>query len=566
MPPFKVMPLLLTAIASCVMASGVARAGDQQEIRLAQAQTPQQQEEERKRKAKEQQQLPQHQQKQQQFIQPHQAQGTPPHQPKQFDNTQKQAQDRQKLEQQKAQQELLHRQAQQNALEQKKKALEHQNAQQQHQTQDKALTAGQQLKLKEQADSQKRALDAEKLHNDKAKIQKLQQQQRNTEQQLHQQQQKAGTQQQHALQQENILHHQLSAEEQKAKVERDAHRADREKLIQKQKQMAAGERSQAAINERLKLQNERLRVISSQRQQSVDRNGQTVIKEPGSRTIIQTGGRAFIQHDEKANFKLFGGRAQTVRAPNGNSVSTIVRPDGVRIEVEVDSYGRPLRRVRILPDGRRYVLFENRAIALGVGFALGAFIVNLPPPHYDIPRDQYIVDADDASEDDIYGALEAGPVEPLDRGYSLDEVLASISLRERMRSISLDSINFEFGSWEVGPDQVDMLESVAAVMRDITNQNPGEVFLIEGHTDAVGSDIDNLSLSDRRAEAIAQVLSERFGIPRENLVTQGYGKQFLLIPTSEPERRNRRVVIRRITPLLQGDGERLSSGYGGRRD
>ncbi|MGA7327348.1 MAG: OmpA family protein, partial [Rhodomicrobium sp.] len=170
-------------------------------------------------------------------------------------------------------------------------------------------------------------------------------------------------------------------------------------------------------------------------------------------------------------------------------------------------------------------------------------------------------------EDDFYAALSAGPVEPLDRSFSLDEVLASVGLRERMRSISLDSINFEFGSWDVGPDQAVIIEPVAAVMRDMANQNPGEVFLIEGHTDAVGSDIDNLSLSDRRAEAIAAVLSERFGIPRENLVTQGYGKQFLLIPTDAPERRNRRVVIRRITPLLQGDSDRYSSGYGpGDRD
>ena len=107
-----------------------------------------------------------------------------------------------------------------------------------------------------------------------------------------------------------------------------------------------------------------------------------------------------------------------------------------------------------------------------------------------------------------------------------------------------------------------MLELVAAVMRDITNQNPGEVFLIEGHTDAVGSDEDNLSLSDRRAQSIAQVLSEQFQVPAENLVTQGYGKQFLLVPTDGPERANRRVVIRRITPLLSAEPERVSGGYG----
>ena len=141
-----------------------------------------------------------------------------------------------------------------------------------------------------------------------------------------------------------------------------------------------------------------------------------------------------------------------------------------------------------------------------------------------------------------------------------------MSLRERMRSISIDTIHFEFGSAEIGPEQALMLESVAAAIRDVANENPGEVFLIEGHTDAVGSDVDNLSLSDRRAQAVADVLSQQFGVPRESLVTQGYGKQFLLVPTDGPERRNRRVVVRRITPLLQREQSRYSGGYGLRRE
>ncbi len=390
--------------------------------------------------------------------------------------------------------------------------------------------------------------DAAKLHSDQVKIQQQQQQL------------------QQAHRQEGALRHELSAEEKRGKAERDAHASDRARLIEKQKQMAVHEKSQAAINDRLRIQNERLRAISSQRQQSVDAHGQTIIKEPGNRTILQVNGHAFIHHDETANFHAFGGIPQTRRGPNGNSISTIVRPDGVRIEVEVDGYGRPLRRVRYLPDGRRFVLFENRALAIGGALALGALIISLPHVEVDIPPEQYIVDADAASEDDIYGALQAGPVVALDRSYSLEEVLASINLRERMRSINIDSINFDFGSADVPPDQAEMLESVAAVIRDMTSQNPGEVFLIEGHTDAVGSEVDNLSLSDRRAGAIADVLAQQFNIPRENLVTQGYGKQFLLVDTPEPERRNRRVVVRRITPLLQAEGGQYGAADGGSGD
>ncbi len=57
------------------------------------------------------------------------------------------------------------------------------------------------------------------------------------------------------------------------------------------------------------------------------------------------------------------------------------------------------------------------------------------------------------------------------------------------------------------------------------------MFLIEGHTDAVGNAEDNLSLSDRRAESVAIALTQQFNVPAENLTTQGYGEQYLLIPT-----------------------------------
>ena len=81
--------------------------------------------------------------------------------------------------------------------------------------------------------------------------------------------------------------------------------------------------------------------------------------------------------------------------------------------------------------------------------------------------------------------------------------------------------------------------------------NPNEMFLIEGHTDAVGSAASNLSLSDRRAESVAKALTEYFGVPPENLVVQGYGETELKMNTLGNERANRRVAVRIITPLLQ---------------
>ena len=78
------------------------------------------------------------------------------------------------------------------------------------------------------------------------------------------------------------------------------------------------------------------------------------------------------------------------------------------------------------------------------------------------------------------------------------------------------------------------------------------MFLIEGHTDAVGNDVDNLSLSDRRAESAATLLTQQFDVPAENLTSQGYGEQYLKEQTDGPSAINRRVTIRSITPLLNG--------------
>jgi OmpA-OmpF porin, OOP family len=157
-----------------------------------------------------------------------------------------------------------------------------------------------------------------------------------------------------------------------------------------------------------------------------------------------------------------------------------------------------------------------------------------------------------APEPFIYQTLAAPPLVPIERPYSLDEIRYNVALRDRMRRIDVDSINFDTGSWEVTPDQVARLQFVAQAIQNALSRNPNEVFLVEGHTDAVGTDVDNLSLSDRRAETVAGILTESFQIPPENLTSQGYGSHYLKIPTPEANRQNRRVTVRRITPLLNG--------------
>jgi outer membrane protein OmpA-like peptidoglycan-associated protein len=282
-----------------------------------------------------------------------------------------------------------------------------------------------------------------------------------------------------------------------------------------------------------------------QERREVREGDRVVIREP-DRTIIREGGRTIIRHNETDRFAV-NARDVRVERRGDETVSIVERPDGTRIVTVTDADGRLIRRSRREHSGREIVIIENDYRGPR---RIESYFVELPPPVVRIPRERYIVEAERARPADIYEVFTAPPVERIDRHYTLDQVRYSAPLRERMPRVDLDTVTFDSGSWQIAPDQVDHLAVVADGLKRAVGQNPREVFLIEGHTDAVGADVDNLSLSDRRAESVAVALTERFGVPAENLTTQGYGEQYLKVNTQAAERANRRVAMRRITPLL----------------
>jgi outer membrane protein OmpA-like peptidoglycan-associated protein len=285
-----------------------------------------------------------------------------------------------------------------------------------------------------------------------------------------------------------------------------------------------------------------------QRREEFTDNGVTVIREPG-RTIVQENGRSYLRHDETERFRDLGGDVRMERR-GAEQVTVYQRGDGSEIVTVTDETGRLIRRTRRARDGEEVVIIDNgwdRRPA-----RLEEEVVDLPPPRLRIPRERYIVNAEGADEETIYETLTAPEVDPVPQRYTLDQVRYSPDVRARMRSVDVDTITFETGSWEVDPGQAPRLRVLADAVRRAVDRNPREVFLVEGHTDAVGSDVDNLSLSDRRAQSVAAVLTRDFGVPPENLTTQGYGEQYPKVQTDGPSRENRRVTIRRITPLLNG--------------
>ena len=304
----------------------------------------------------------------------------------------------------------------------------------------------------------------------------------------------------------------------------------------------------------------RLEDFRGQRQERQE-GGRTIITEPGRIIIRDPGGQEFVRHDEMDRFR-FGARDIRTQVVGGETRTVVIRPDGSEIITVVGPDGQLMRRIRRGVDGREIIIIDN---SYRDPRAIGGFFVDLPPPVVRIPYDRYIVDYDDAPPEVVYDTLIAPPVDRIDRRYSLDEIRYSPNVRMLMPSIDVNTINFDLGSWTIPPDQAAKLQAIADGLNRAIQRNPREVFLIEGHTDATGNDTDNLSLSDRRAEAAAELLTQQFGVPAENLTSQGYGSQYLKEQTPGPSRVNRRVTVRRITPLLNGNTASLPPPPAGAR-
>jgi outer membrane protein OmpA-like peptidoglycan-associated protein len=279
--------------------------------------------------------------------------------------------------------------------------------------------------------------------------------------------------------------------------------------------------------------------------------GLEVLREIGDRVIVEINNQVIVESNDRPRMSRGAREVYYEDLPHGRTRETIVRADGTRVVTVRNAYGDIIRRSRIMPDEHEYVLVyveEDDYDRLSDWRDPGLY---LPPLQLDIPEDEYILDAAAVEEPEVYYEfLEQPPVERVERYYSVDEVKRSARIRDKTRRIDLDTLTFDFGQASIPEDQIPRLEAVAQAMEKLLAENPAETFLIEGHTDAVGSDLANLALSDRRAEAVADALTNVFAIPPENLSTQGYGEQYLKVRTQAPEPENRRVAIRRITPLV----------------
>ncbi|MBK8565521.1 MAG: OmpA family protein [Saprospiraceae bacterium] len=100
------------------------------------------------------------------------------------------------------------------------------------------------------------------------------------------------------------------------------------------------------------------------------------------------------------------------------------------------------------------------------------------------------------------------------------------------------NVNFESGKWDLLPEAMPELNSLLEYLKS----NPSLSVEIGGHTDNVGNDEANRSLSEKRAEAVANYLISK-GISAKNVSAKGYGESK---PTASNDNENGRLANRRV--------------------
>ena len=107
--------------------------------------------------------------------------------------------------------------------------------------------------------------------------------------------------------------------------------------------------------------------------------------------------------------------------------------------------------------------------------------------------------------------------------------------------IRMIGLNFDSGAADLKPEHTNMLRTLEKAIGVF----PESHVVVEGHTDAFGSDEQNLELSHERAEAVVKHLLSSMPISPTNLGSHGFGesKPVANNETAEGRTRNRRIDI-----------------------
>ncbi|RPH36669.1 OmpA family protein, partial [bacterium] len=101
-------------------------------------------------------------------------------------------------------------------------------------------------------------------------------------------------------------------------------------------------------------------------------------------------------------------------------------------------------------------------------------------------------------------------------------------------------ILFKTNSADLQPEAKANIEKLGTILKKYADTN----ILVEGHTDSTGTDVYNQTLSEKRAQSVAQ-FTQNQGVASTRFTIKGYGESQPLVSnsTTDGRQQNRRVEI-----------------------
>lgn len=205
--------------------------------------------------------------------------------------------------------------------------------------------------------------------------------------------------------------------------------------------------------------------------------------------------------------------------PSGFEANLIGAPPGGDVQVDKVSWGLTepdgSKRLPSLKAGQRFITVAHPSFVCPTIEITGKDGVN-PSPIY-INCTEKKVDPGENCAD-----IGLGQFDKAERCYNaaLNALPDGFSVEDLLKALNILIINFESGKYDIPPARLAALQKGATYIKKLP---PSVVLEVGGHTDNVGNDASNQTLSENRANAVKDVLLQ-YGVNASTLQTKGYGK------------------------------------------
>jgi outer membrane protein OmpA-like peptidoglycan-associated protein len=236
--------------------------------------------------------------------------------------------------------------------------------------------------------------------------------------------------------------------------------------------------------------------------------------------------KAALDREAKARADAAAEAKRRQEADQARAAAEAAKADAERMKAEAEQAAQEAARQKQEADQARAAALQQQQVAQAAAEQAA--------------RDRAAAQAD--AEKARQAAAQAEAEKAQLRAQLLSQLNSILQTRDSARGliVNMSDVLFDTGSYTLKPGAREKLAKISGIVL----AHPGLNLQIEGHTDSVGGDEMNQSLSERRADSVRDFLAEQ-GVPGSAISARGFGKTQPVASndTAEGRQRNRRVEL-----------------------